>query len=310
MAWINDTVIGNAARFIWTSGRVLEQRRFAFLFGEFGDASAPDPGGVVAALDAYRSADGGYAFGLDPDVRGPAAQPITVPAALRVLAETGALDGERGRRICDWLARRAGPDGGVPAVLPSLRSYPHPPWLAVGDNPPGDLFGTGLSAGPLLRAGIEHPWLTAATAFCRAAVERLDRTHPYEAEAALAFLDGTPDRAWAEQQAERLGALVREQRIVLLDPDRPEQAVLSPGYAPGEFHLPHHYAPRPDSLARAWFSDEEFDRSLRQLADSQQEDGGWPITWAQWAATTQLEARPGVTLAALLTLRAYDRAAA
>jgi hypothetical protein len=299
---IDDAVIGNAARFLWTSGRVLEQRRFEFLFG-----GRADPAGVLAALDAYRSQDGGYAFGLEPDVRGPAGQPISVPSALRVLAETGSLHDVQAMRICDWLAENTAADGGVPAVLPSLRAYPRPPWLPIGDEPAGDLLATGQIAGPLLRAGVKHHWLEPASGFCRHAIEQLEQTHPYEAEAAVAFLDGTPDRAWAGPQAKRLGELVRDQRIVLLDPDHPEQACLSPGYAPGEYHLPHDYAPRPDSLARTWFTDAEMDRSLRHLADSQQDDGGWPISWAQWSPTSDMEARPGMTLTALLILRVYGR---
>ena len=46
-------------------------------------------------------------------------------------------------------------------------------------------------------------------------------------------------------------------------------------------------------------------RGLEHLAARQQEDGGWPVRWAKWTATSEAEARPGVTLAALLTLRAY-----
>jgi hypothetical protein len=301
---IDDKVIGNAGRFLWMSGRVLEQRRFEFLFG-----GATGPAGVLTALDAYRSQDGAYAFGLEPDVRGPAAQPISIPSALRILAESGSLHGARAAAICDWLTDNTAADGGVPAVLPSLRPYPRPPWLAISDAPAGDLLAAGQIAGPLQGAGVEHPWLDTATGFCRHAIEHLEQTHPYEAEAAVAFLDGTPDRTWAGREARRLGELVRDQRIVLLDPDHPEHARLSPGYAPGEYHLPHDFAPRPDSVARAWFNAAEMDRSLRQLADGQQEDGGWPIRWARWSPTSEAESRPAVTLEALLTLRAYQASA-
>jgi hypothetical protein len=297
-----DDIVGNAARFFWMSGRVLEQRRFEFLFGD-----GTEPAAVLTALDAYRSQDGGYAFGLEPDVKGPASQPISVPSALRVLEETGSLLGAQAVRICDWLTDRTAADGGVPAVLPSLRVYPHPPWLPISDEPAGDLLATGQIAGPLLRVGVEHGWLETATGFCRHAIEHLEQTHPYEAEAAVDFLDGTPDRPWAERQAKRLGELVRDQRIVLLDPDHPEQARLAPGYAPGEYHLPHDFASHPGSLARTWFTGAEMDRSLDHLTDGQQEDGGWPISWAQWSPTNEMEARPRVTLDALLTLRAYGR---
>ncbi len=101
---------------------------------------------------------------------------------------------------------------------------------------------------------------------------------------------------------------MRERRLVLLDPAHPGEAPVAPGYAPGEHHLPYDYAPTPDSLARAWFTDQEITRSLDALAANQQEDGGWPIRWAQWAPSTAVESRPGVTLAALAMLRAWERA--
>ncbi|MFE7191962.1 hypothetical protein [Kitasatospora sp. NPDC057595] len=309
---LTATMLDDAARFLWTSGRVLEQRRFAHLFG-----TEPDPAGVLAALVAHRCADDGFAFGIEPDVRGPVPQPIAVPTALLAMEEAGALDEARAWPVCDWLAQVAAPDGGVPVVLPSLRPYPRPPFLPVpedGAKPVGALLATGQIVAPLLRQGIEHPWLTAATAFCRTAVDELGATHPYEVGAALRFLDAlhslgsAPETAWARSSAARLGALVREQRIVLLDPARPEEARTAPGYAPGEHPLPHDYARTPDSLARGWFTDEELARSLDHLVAAQQPDGGWPINWARWSATTESEARPGVTVQALITLRAYDNA--
>ncbi|MFI1523398.1 hypothetical protein [Kitasatospora cineracea] len=300
MARIDDSTIDRAAGYLWTAGRVLEQRRFTHLFGE-----DPDPAGVLASLDAYRAPGGGWAYGLEPDVRGPAAQPLAAGAAARILAEADALNGPRGTELCDWAATLTTDEGGVPAVLPSLRRYPHPPFLPIADDPPAELLSTGQIAAPLLRAGLQHPWLTGAAEFCRRAIEAIGTTHPYEVITAVGFLDAVPDRDWAGQQADRLGELVREQQLVLLDPAHPEQVRLAPGYAPGEFHFPHDFAPTPDSLARSWFTDAETERGLDHLAAAQLPDGGWPITWARWSAATEHEARPGVTLAALRTLRAY-----
>jgi hypothetical protein len=135
----------------------------------------------------------------------------------------------------------------------------------------------------------------------------LEETHPYEVHAAVAFLDHVPDRARAARAVERLGELVRAQRLVVLDPERPEDAHLSPGYAPGELHYVPDYAATPESLARAWFTDDEVERGLHWLASQQQEDGGWPIRWREWSPGTRLESRPRVTIEALLTLRAYGR---
>lgn len=116
-----------------------------------------------------------------------------------------------------------------------------------------------------------------------------------------------PDRQRAESLAARLGQLVRDQGL-FLDPAHSDLARLAPGYAPGEFHLAHDYAIRPASAGCAWFTDAELARSLDALAAAQQEDGGWPVTWAQWSPTTASESRPAVTTLALLILRAYDTA--
>src|SRR5690606_24265688 len=162
-------------------------------------------------------------------------------------------------------------------------------------------------AGLLHRNEVWHAWLFRATDFCWQAVESLERSHPYEIEAAVAFLDAVPDRARAEAAADRLGRLVRGQRLAALDPDDLGAYPVAPGYAPGEHHFPHDYAPAPDSLARAWFTDEEMARSLDHLAAEQREDGGWPVRWRRWAAAPALEARPMVTIEALRILRAYGR---
>ncbi|MFI6977032.1 hypothetical protein ACIBSV_00425 [Embleya sp. NPDC050154] len=331
MDWITRDMLERAERFLWTSGRVLEQRRFAYLFGTK-DGKAEHDGaehdrardrtgagrgsgkvdderaGVLAALYAYRSPDGGFAYGLEPDVRGPLPQPATLRTAMPILAETGALRSAETARLCDWLASVATAAGGVAPAFAGLRDYPHPPWLVVPDPPTAGLIPTGWIVGALLRAGVEHPWLPSATQFCRTAVETLATTHPYEVEAAVTFLDGTPDRAWARHQAARLGELVREQRLVLLDPAHPEQVRLAPGYAVGEYHLPHDFAPYPDSLARDWFTDAELRVGLRALVQAQEEDGGWPLRWAEWSPTVRAEARPGLTIAALTILRAYGEA--
>ena len=301
MTRMTQEMLAGAEGFVWLTGRVLDQRRFAYHFGS-GPAA-----GVRSALEAYHAPDGGFAFGLEPDVRGAASQPVTMAAALKLLDEIGQLDEATALPLCDWLASITVSDGGIPLVLPSQRAYPRPPWFSVSDNPPGDLLATGPAVGMLLKNKIEHPWLRGATDFCWRAVEAVAETHPYEAEAAVTFLDFAPDRERATSLAAQVGQLVRDQGL-FLDPAHPDQARLAPGYAPGEFHLAYDYATRPTSVARPWFTDAEFARSLDALAAAQQQDGGWPISWAQWSPTTATESRPTATTVALLTLRAYDAA--
>ncbi|MFI8537331.1 hypothetical protein ACIGMX_44705 [Streptomyces aquilus] len=290
-----------AEHFVWLTARVLEQRLFAHHFLN-GDA---DP--VETALDAYRNEDGGYGHALEPDLRGPVSQPLHTGHALRVLDAIGRCGGRRVEHVCRYLTSVSTADGALPAILPGQRGYPTAPFITIVDDPPSELLATGPVVGLLHRNEVWHAWLFRATDFCWHAVESLRQSHPYEVQAAVAFLDAAPDRPRAEAAADRLGRLVRETRLAALDPEHLDTHPVSPGYAPGEHHFPHDYARTPYSLARAWFTDEEMERSLDFLAAAQQQDGGWPIRWRQWAPGTALEARPMVTIEALRTLRAYGR---
>ncbi|MFI1971315.1 hypothetical protein BLA24_30245 [Streptomyces cinnamoneus] len=304
MAPSGASAVARAEHFVWLTARVLEQRRFAYHFLGGG------PDAVEAALTAYLGADGGYGHALEPDLRGPVSQPLHTAHALRVLDEIGRCRDRRMEPVCRYLTAVSTPDGALPALHPSLRGYPAAPWIPVVDDPPSDLLATGPVVGLLHRNEVWHAWLFRATDFCWSAVEALGsgaRTHPYEVEAAVAFLDGAPDRRRAEEAAERLGRAVREQRLAVVDPERTTDHPLPEGYAPGEYHFPHDFARTPGSVARAWFTDAEMERSLDFLAAAQEEDGGWPIRWRAWAPGTTLECRPMVTLDALLTLRAHGR---
>ncbi|MFF9211989.1 MULTISPECIES: hypothetical protein [unclassified Streptomyces] len=294
--------LARAEHFVWLTARVLEQRLFAYHFLQGG----ADP--VDTALDAYRNDDGGYGHALEPDLRGPVSQPLHTAHALRVLDTLGRCAGQRVERVCRYLTSVSTADGALPAVHPSQRGYPAAPFVPIVDDPPSDLLATGPVVGLLHRNEVWHAWLFRATDFCWHRIETLEKSHPYEIEAAVAFLDFAPDRARAEAAADRLGRLVREQRLAALDPDDLDAYPVAPGYAPGEHHFPCDYARTPHSLARAWFTDAEMARSLDHLMSEQREDGGWPVRWRQWAPGSALEARPMVTIEALRTLRAYGRA--
>ncbi|MGW2212863.1 hypothetical protein [Streptomyces sp. NPDC001781] len=295
------TPLLRAERFVWLTARVLEQRLFEHRFLNGGT----DP--VERALDAYRNEDGGYGHALEPDVRGPVSQPLHTARALRVLDAIGRCGGQRVERVCRYLTSVSTADGALPAVCPSQRGYPVAPFVPVVDDPPSELLATGPVVGLLHRNEVWHAWLFRATDFCWRVVDALETSHPYEVEAAVAFLDAVPDRARAEAAADRLGRLVRERRLVALEAERLDAHPVSAGHAPGEHHFPHDFARTPESLARAWFTDEEMARSLDFLAAGQEEDGGWPVRRRPWAPAPALEARADGTIEALRTLRAYGR---
>jgi hypothetical protein len=290
---LNAGALEAAERFIWLNARVIDRLRFAHLFRD--GAAAP----VVAALRPYQNPDGGFGNALEPDFRGPVSQPATVEVALRVLDEAGALDDPMAAQACDYLAGITTPDGGVPFVLPSVRAYPRAPWWQPeSDQPPGNLPPTGSIAGLLLARGVRHPWVERATRFCWQAIDRLGDTNPYQARAALAFLDGTPERDRAEQAFAKLGPKILEQGLVALDPA-----------ASGEVHSPLDYAPEPDSLARRLFADEVIETHLDALVAAQRDDGGWTFNWQVWTPVVEPEWRGAMTIEMLRRLRSYGRLA-
>ncbi|KEG39631.1 hypothetical protein [Streptomyces griseorubens] len=279
--------LARAERFVWLTARVLEQRLFA---RHFRDGAA---GPVETALEAYRNDDGGYGHALEPALRGPASLPAHTARALLVLDAVGRCDARRAEDVCRYLTSVSTAEGALPAVGT----------LASGGGAarlPGSLSATAPVVGLLHRNEVWQPWLFRATDFCRQAVESLEAARPGDVEAAVLFLDHAPDRTRAEAAADRLGRLVRRERLVALDPD-------GSGHAPGA--LPHDYARTPDSLARAWFTDAEMERSLDALAASQQGDGGWPARRLPGAPDLTpgalLESRSIATIEALRTLTAY-----
>jgi hypothetical protein len=290
-----------AEAFIWNTARVIDRRRFDYLFRD-GDTEP-----VVAALRAYRNADGGFGHALEPDGRGSESQPLHALAALTLLDEIGRFDDPIIGGLLDWFTAISAPDGGLPSGVSTARDYPHSPWWSTGkDGATGALLPTANIVGVLLKNDVRHPWVSRASAFCWQAIRAIETSHPYEIEGALAFLNHAHERDEAEQQAARLGELVDAQRLVVRDPETtpPDTAT---GYGPGEIHTPLNYAPRPTSLARRWFTDEEIAHNLDLYEREQQTDGGWMFNWGQWNAASTLAWRGVVTIEALALLRAYGR---
>ena len=110
-----------AASFLATHGRVLDRRRLERLLGD------PGTDAVLAALDGYRNPDGGYGWGLEPDLRSPESQPTAAMHAFEVMAEIGPATTPRAVELCDWLHGCSLPDGGLPLALPcATRPGAHP----------------------------------------------------------------------------------------------------------------------------------------------------------------------------------------
>src|SRR5918998_2522417 len=102
----------NAARaFMAGHARQLDRRRLELLLGE------SDPAPVLTALEAYRNPDGGYGWGLEPDLRAPESQPGGALHAFEAIADAAPATTPRSAELCDWLESVTRPDGGLPFAL-------------------------------------------------------------------------------------------------------------------------------------------------------------------------------------------------
>ena len=72
-----------ASSFMAGHARTLDRRRFARLLGE------AEPADLFGALEAYRNPDGGYGWGLEPDLRSVTSQPGAALHAFEPIAEAG-----------------------------------------------------------------------------------------------------------------------------------------------------------------------------------------------------------------------------
>jgi len=286
-----------AANFLATSARVLDRRRFDLLFRE-GDAGA-----VLAAVDAYRNPDGGYGWGLEPDLRSRTSQPGGALHAFEAFADVAPRTTERARELCDWLAAVSLPDGGLPFALPVPDPAACAPFWAQADSSASSLQITGIVAAAAHRvaaidpAVARHPWLARATRFCLDAVGALGSApHAMELAFAIQFLDAAAPTA--PRAVELLEAL---------RPHVPAEGVLHvDGGADDEFMRPLDFAPFPGGPARTLFGPGVVEIEIRRLTDAQQADGGWPVDFDSYSPAATLEWRGHRTVQALILLRANE----
>jgi len=284
-----------AADFLATHGRMLDRRRLALL------EQGGSPVEVAAALAAYRNPDGGYGWGLEPDLRSTTSQPGPALHAFEVFAElaTAGAPVPDAVALCDWLLTASGPEGGLPFALPLTDDAGCAPFWA--DPVPGpSLQITAIAAATAHEvarhdpAVAAHPWLAAATRFCLgAAAEVGPTTHAIELAFTLRFLDAVYE---SESAAPELMAALAH----LVPPD----GILPvAGGVEGEALRPLDIAPVPGRPVRDLISPDAVAADLDRLAGLQQPDGGWPVEWQTYSPAAELEWRGYLTVRAVRVLR-------
>ncbi len=298
--------IDQAASFLARSGRVLDRRRFAVVAAGTA-ASADTRRAVLAALDAYRNADGGYGWGLEPDCRAPESQPAGALHALEAIADAGPETTEAIPGLLDWLERATLADGALPFALPLANPVACAPFWAGADSTASSLQITAAVAAQAHRAARfdarigEHPWLGRASRFCFDAIDSMtaaeEAPFAYVLSFALQFLDAAAD---AHPEAREL--LPRLARFVPGD-----GAIPVDGGSPGEsLHLLD-FAPTPGRPVRALLEPAAVISDLNRLERGQGEDGGWSVDFESYSEAAALEWRGYATVSAVAILLAHDR---
>ena len=286
-----------ASAFLAGHARQLDRHRFGLLAG------TGDPTATRAALAGYGNPDGGFGWGLEPDLRSPESQPAAALHAFEVLAETGPGDADLAGPLCDWLASVTLPDGGVPFALPVTEPAGTSHWWIGADQAASSLQITSAVAGQAHRAaGLDpviagHPWLDRATDFCLRAIAATERPHAHELMFSLRFLDAVHDsRPEAPALLERLAALVPA------DGGTPVQ-----GGIEGEAMHLLDLSPEPGRPLRALLDPDAVEKDLDRLESLQQDDGGWVVDFDSSSAAGALEWRGYQTVWAARILLAHGR---
>ncbi|MBB4699127.1 hypothetical protein [Sphaerisporangium siamense] len=292
-----DVKLAKAETFLATHARVLDRHRFAVATGR--DASAD---ALFAALAAYRNPDGGFGWGLEPDLRSPESQPAGALHAFEVLEEARSDPGGLAPALCDWLTSVTLPDGGLPFALPVAEPAGTAPWWRGADPSASSLHITAAVAAAAHRvarydkAVRDHAWLARVTAFCLREIARDARMTAYELRYSLAFLDAIQD-AMPETAAhlERLAARLPEDGTLPVE-----------GGLEDEVLRPLDISPWPGRPLRHRLPEAVVAEDLRRLAAGQRDDGDWVVDFAAQSPASALEWRGHSTVNAVRILLAHQ----
>ncbi|MFI0453382.1 hypothetical protein [Actinomadura sp. 6N118] len=290
--------ISAAADFMAGHSRVLDRRCFQLLLGE------TDTAGVLAAVDGYRNPDGGYGWGLEPDLRSPESQPGAALHAFGVFQAIAPATAPQAVALCDWMQSVSLPDGGVPFALPLTTTAATAPWWQGADPTVSSLQITSVSAAAAHRVAAHdpavaaHPWLARATRYCLDQIAALNEApHAYILSFSILFLDAVHDTyPEAAELLTRLGKYIPDDGKLYVE-----------GGTEDEYLHPLDFSPYPNSASRALFTPEQISADLDRLAALQQDDGGWTVEYAKISPAGSLEWRGAVTVNAIDVLQRNGR---
>lgn len=288
-----------AADFMATHARLLDRRRFQAALGE-----QTDPAGLLAALDGYRNPDGGYGWGLEPDLRSPESQTGAALHAFEVFTELAPATAPQAVALCDWLDSVTLADGGMPFAMPLTQPAGSAPWWEGAPTDESSLQITAIVTANAHRAArhdpavARHPWLIKATRYCLDTIDALTEAPQAMALSfAISFLDQVyENEPRAAELLAKLGKYIPDDGLIPV-----------PGGTENEAMRPLDYAPFPGRPARSLVAERVVDADLDRLAAEQRDDGGWTVEYAPISPQGALEWRGYATVRAVSVLRANGR---
>lgn len=292
--------LGRASAFMASHARVLDRRRFEAITTN-SDAARQ---AIIRGLDAYRNPDGGYGWGLEPDLRAPESQPGGALHAFEAIATAGLVASPHAVALLDWLESVTLPDGGLPFALPISDPVACAPFWVQADPAESSLQITAAVVAQGYRAARwdesvrNHQWLTTATRYCFDAIRRMDEApFAYVLSFALQLLDIASDtQPEARELLDQLAQFVPR-----------DGALPVVGGAEGEtLHLLD-YAPDPGRPIRALLDPQAVSDDLDRLESGQLPDGGWAVDFTSYSDAATLEWRGHATIGAVAVLRLNGR---
>lgn len=287
-------VVKKAHHFMYTNARLLDRYRYEYATGQRSAES------VLHALAAYQNQDGGFGHGLEPDIRSPYSQPQGAEFALHLLDEIHSYPESILTGIGYFLEKYSNPKtGGWPYSFTNVNEHPHAPWWTTEKDDTASLNPTGSIIGLLYKCKDWHPflietWFKKAEAFVWSSLENEELQGYHTIIQAIHFVENQPENERTQQLTNKIDQLLQQPGVIELNPE-----------ATGYVQKVLDWAPRRDSYAARLIPGNIIEQHLEHLLASQQEDGGWSISWPALSPAAEAEWRGHLTMERLQTLASY-----
>jgi hypothetical protein len=279
--------------FITSNARLLDRRRMELALG------GGDPEATLTVLAGYRNDDGSFGWGLEPDARAPAGQPVAALHAFEVFEEVAPVTSPPAVGLLEWLDAIALRGGAIPFAVPGGAYAGSAPMWGTADTTSPSLHMTAVVLGIAHRvarhdpAVAAHPWLRRATDWATSEIAALDGpAHAIEFRYVLQLLDALD----ARDELDRLAAHLPADATMPVAGGKPDEAM-----------RPLDFSPEPGRPLRTLIDPQAIERDLDRLEAERLDDGGWDVDWQHWSPAGGLEWRGWATVRAVRILRANGR---